>query len=228
MGSLTIISIIITIVVYLGAKSLSVRIVSPFTTPILTASLIIIVILLTFDISYEQYSQAEEWMTFLLGPATVALAVPMYQNRTVIMEKIAPALFGLVIGTISTIISAVWLSKAFGFTETVQAAAAVKAVTTPVAIETVLIINGDPALASAFVVIAGIVGALLAPALLTVLNIKDPFSRGLGIGTISHVIGTSQAVREGPLEGAVSSMAMGLAAIFTSVILPWFYPLIQL
>ena len=126
MGSLTIISIIITIVVYLGAKSLSVRIVSPFTTPILTASLIIIVILLTFDISYEQYSQAEEWMTFLLGPATVALAVPMYQNRTVIMEKIAPALFGLVIGTISTIISAVWLSKAFGFTETVQAALLLK------------------------------------------------------------------------------------------------------
>lgn len=226
MDSLTIINIIITIIVYLGARALSIRFVSPFTTPILTASLIIIVILLTFDITYEQYSEAKEWVAILLGPATVALAVPMYHNRAVIMEKIIPALFGLIIGTISTILSAVWLSKAFGFPQEAQGAAAVKAVTTPVAIETALIINGDPALASAFVIIAGIVGALLAPTLLTILKIKDPFSRGLGIGTVSHVIGTSQAVKEGPLVGAVSSMGMGLAAIFTSIILPWLYPLI--
>ncbi|WP_428910919.1 LrgB family protein [Niallia sp. Krafla_26] len=227
MDSLTIVSIIITIIVYLGAKYLSVRLVSPLTTPVLTASLVIIGILLTFDITYEQYSQAKEWMTLLLGPATVALAVPMYHNRNVILERIVPALFGLMIGTLSTIISAVWLSKAFSLSEEIQAAAGVKAVTTPVAIEVVLIINGDPALASAFVIIAGIVGAVLGPTLLSILKIKDPLSRGLGIGTVSHVIGTSQAVREGPVEGAVSSMAMGLAAIFTSLILPWLYPLIQ-
>lgn len=228
MNSLTIISIIITVIVYLGARYLSIRLVSPLTTPVLTASLVIIGILLTFDITYEQYSQAKEWMTFLLGPATVALAVPMYQNRNVILEKIIPALFGLSVGTISTIISAVWISKAFGFSEEIQAAAAVKAVTTPVAIEAVLIINGDPALASAFVIIAGIVGAVIAPPLLSVLKINDPLSRGLGIGTVSHVIGTSQAIKEGPIEGAVSSMAMGIAAIFTSIILPWLYPVIQL
>jgi len=224
--SLTIISIIITIVVYLGAKFLSVRISSPLTTPVLTATIVMIILLHSFDITYEQYTSAKEWMTFLLGPATVALAVPMYHNRTVIMERLVPALTGLIIGTISTIVSAVWLSKAFGLSEVIQATAAVKAVTTPVAIEAVRIIGGDPALASAFVVIAGLVGAVFAPFLLNVLKISDPFSRGLGIGTISHAIGTSQAVKEGPVEGAISSMAMGFAAIFTSLILPWFYPLI--
>ncbi|WP_338471708.1 LrgB family protein [Niallia sp. XMNu-256] len=228
MDSLTLINISITVVVYLGAKWLSERLVSPLTTPVLTASLLIIVILSVFDISYEQYSEAKEWISILLGPATVALAVPMYHNRTVIMEKMIPALFGLMIGTISTIVSAVWLSKVFGLSEAIQAAAAVKAVTTPVAIDVVLIINGDPALASAFVVIAGIVGAVLAPTLLSILKIKDPFSRGLGIGAVSHVIGTSQAVKEGPLEGAVSSMALSLAAIFTTLILPWLYPVIQM
>lgn len=228
MNSLTIISILVTIVVYLGAKILAIRFVSPLTTPVLTATIVMIIILQSFDITYEKYAEAKEWMTFLLGPATIALAVPMYHNRTVIMERLVPALFGLIVGTISTIISAVWISKAFGLSEVIQATSAVKALTTPVALDAVRIINGDPALASAFVIIAGLVGAVLAPTILNVLKISDSFSRGLGVGTVSHAIGTSQAVKEGPIEGAVSSMAMGFAAIFTSIILPWFYPLIQL
>jgi len=226
--SLTLISIGLTIVIYLGAKWLSVRVASPFTTPVLTATVVIITVLHFMGVSYEQYVLAKDWMTFLLGPATVALAVPMYQNRQVIMENLIPALFGLTIGTISTIISAVWFSKALGLSETIQATSAVKAVTTPVAIEIVTLVGGDPALAAAFVVIAGIFGAILAPMILTLTKISDPFSRGLGIGTISHVIGTTQAVREGPIQGAVSSMAMGCAAILTSIILPWLYPFIQL
>jgi predicted murein hydrolase (TIGR00659 family) len=223
---LTLISIVLTMVVYLGARWLSIRVLSPLTTPLLTATIVIILILAIFDISYEQYTPAKEWMTYLLGPATVALAVPMYHNREVIMEKLVPAILGLTIGTISTIISAVWLSKAFGLSETIQATAAVKAVTTPVAIETVVLIGGDPALAAAFVIIAGIFGAVLGPAILNLTRISDPFSRGLGIGTVSHALGTTQAVREGPIQGAVSSMAMGFAAILTSIIIPWLYPLL--
>jgi len=223
---LTLISIALTMVVYLGARWLSIRVLSPLTTPLLTATIVMILILSIFDISYEQYTPAKEWMTYLLGPATVALAVPMYHNREVIMEKLVPAILGLTIGTISTIISAVWLSKAFGLSETIQATAAVKAVTTPVAIETVVLIGGDPALAAAFVIIAGIFGAVLGPAILNLTRISDPFSRGLGIGTVSHALGTTQAVREGPIQGAVSSMAMGFAAILTSIIIPWLYPLL--
>ena len=226
MSILTLISIVLTMVVYLGARWLSIRVLSPLTTPLLTATIVIILILAIFDISYEQYTPAKEWMTYLLGPATVALAVPMYHNREVIMEKLVPAILGLTIGTISTIISAVWLSKAFGLSETIQATSAVKAVTTPVAIETVVLIGGDPALAAAFVIIAGIFGAVLGPAILNLTRISDPFSRGLGIGTVAHALGTTQAVREGPIQGAVSSMAMGFAAILTSIIIPWLYPLL--
>src|SRR4051812_26320084 len=123
----------------MGAKWLSMRVASPITTPILTATIVIIVIFYSMDITYEEYATAKEWMTYLLGPATVALAVPLYHNRAVIMEQLIPALLGLFIGTISTIISAVWLSKAFGLSETIQATSAVKAVTTPVAIETVVL-----------------------------------------------------------------------------------------
>jgi putative effector of murein hydrolase len=189
----------------------------------LTATIIMIVILSLTDISYKQYTSAKEWMTYMLGPATIALAVPMYKNRKIIKEKLMPAALALFIGTISTITSAVWLSKALGLSKTIQATSAVKAVTTPVAIEAVVIIHGNPSLAAAFVITAGIFGAVLGPMILNVMKI----SRGLGIGTVSHGIGTSQAVVEGPIQGAVSSVAMGLAAIITSIILPWVYPIIH-
>jgi predicted murein hydrolase (TIGR00659 family) len=227
MNSLTLCSILITIVVYIGANKLSHRVSSPFTTPILTATIIMIVILSLTDISYKQYTSAKEWMTYMLGPATIALAVPMFKNREIIRDKLKPAALALFIGTISTITSAVWLSKALGLSNTIQATSAVKAVTTPVAIEAVVIIHGNPSLAAAFVITAGIFGAVLGPMILNLMKISDPFSRGLGIGTVSHGIGTSQAVVEGPIQGAVSSVAMGFAAIITSIILPWVYPIIS-
>ncbi|WP_462412901.1 LrgB family protein [Neobacillus sp. Marseille-QA0830] len=227
MDSLTLLNILITIAVFIGATKLAKRVPSPFTTPILTATIVIIAVLSLLHISYKDYTMAKDWMTFLLGPATVALAVPMYNNQNIIKEKLKPAVLGLVIGTIATITSAVWLSKLLGLSDTIQATSAVKAVTTPVAIEAAAIIGGNPPLAAAFVITAGIFGAVLGPILLTFMKITDPFSRGLGIGTVSHGIGTSQIMIEGPIQGAVSSMAMGFAAIITSILLPWLYPFIQ-
>lgn len=222
----TLISVVLTIVVYMGASKLSRLVRSPFTTPILTTTILMIAILQFSGISFDEYEPAKDWITSLLGPATVALAVPLYKNKDIIKEKWMPAAFGLVIGTLSTIVSAVWLSKAFHLSETIQAASAVKAVTTPVAIDTVKIIGGDPTLAAAFVIASGIFGAVFGPVILTLVNISDPFSRGLSIGTASHGIGTSEVMAEGPIQGAVSSVAMGAAAILTPVVLPFLYRLI--
>ncbi|WP_046173379.1 LrgB family protein [Domibacillus indicus] len=223
---MTVVYIVLTIAVYLGARLLSIRFSSPLTTPVFTSTAAIIIVFLAGDVSYEEYIPAKNIMTFLLGPATVALAVPLYHNRAVLMERFLPAFIGITVGTMATIASAVWLSAAFGLSETIQAAAAVKAVTTPVAIEAAAIIGGDPALAAAFVMTAGIFGAVFGPPLLTIFRMKDPFSRGLAVGTVSHGIGTSQAVLEGPVQGAVSSAAMGFASIITALILPWFFPLL--
>jgi putative effector of murein hydrolase len=121
-----------------------------------------------------------------------------------------PAAFGLVIGILSTILSAVWISKALGLSDTIQATSAVKAVTTQVAIAAVVLIGGDPALAAAFVISSGIFGAVFGPALLSFMKINDPFSRGLGIGTVSHGIGTSQAVVEGRLQVPFQALRWGL------------------
>ncbi|RHW41653.1 LrgB family protein [Neobacillus notoginsengisoli] len=225
MSGITLFSIILTIAAYIGAVHLARKISTPLTTPVLVATIVIIFILSSMKIDYSQYTPAKEWMTFLLGPATVALALPLYKTRKILMEKFKSAVLGLSIGTITTIITAVGLSKALGLSEKMQAASAVKAVTSPVAIEAVLLIGGSPATAVAFVMGAGILGAVFGPIILTVMKISDPFARGLGIGTVAHGIGTSQIMKEGSLQGAASSAAMGIAAIITSLILPWIYPL---
>lgn len=212
---------ITTIIVYISARTLSFRLPSPLTTPVFTSTVALIVLFSLSGVTVEDYEPAKNALTFLLGPATVALAVPLYRNRTVLMERLVPAAAGLVIGTVATILSAVFLATIFGFSEELTAAAAVKAVTTPVAIEAAVILGGDPALSAAFVITAGIFGAMFGPLLLKLMRIDDPFSKGLGIGTVSHGIGTSRAVMESPLEGAVSSAAMGFAAMITSVLLPW-------
>src|SRR5690625_2292135 len=99
---LTLFNIASTLIVYIGAKKLAKYHSNPFTTPILTSAVVLIIIFRSLDISYEQYEKAKEVITYFLGPATVALAVPMYQNRKVIFEKFSNVIIGIIVGTIST------------------------------------------------------------------------------------------------------------------------------
>ncbi|HZG72692.1 MAG TPA: LrgB family protein [Chondromyces sp.] len=224
MNGITLFSIIITLGAYLVSGIAARRYPSPWTTPVFFSTTIVIVVLVISGISYEAYTPAKDIMTYLLGPATVALAVPLYHNRAVLKERLLPAAAGLVLGTASTIVSAVLIAKFLNLSEDVAASAGAKSVTTPVAIEAAKIIGGDPALSAIFVMITGMFGAMFGPYVLSLMRVKDPFSRGLAIGTIAHGIGTAQAAAEGRLQGAVSGAAMGFAAIITSFILPWLFP----
>lgn len=221
---ITLISIAITVGAYLLSISASKRYPSPFTTPVFFSTTLIIIILLLLDINFEEYTIAKEIMTFLLGPATVALAVPLYKYRNMIKKHSVPALLGIVSGTIATIVSSVILGKILNLTNEVIASGSVKSVTVPVAIEVAAIIGGDPALTAAFVVATGILGTILGPWLMNIAKISHPLSRGLALGTISHGQGTAQAATEGELQGAIAGVAMGLSAIFTAIIVPLIVP----
>jgi predicted murein hydrolase (TIGR00659 family) len=220
----TLLSIAITVGAYLLSKKVGKRYPSPFTTPVFFSTAIIIIILLTFGLTFEDYTIAKEIMTFLLGPATVALAVPLYKNRLIIKKHSGPALVGIVLGTMSTIVGAVILAKLFSLSNEILASISVKSVTVPVAVEISNIIGGDPALTAAFVVATGILGTMLGPWLMSLTNIDHPLSRGLALGTISHGQGTAQAATEGELQGAIAGVAMGLAAIFTAIAAPIIVP----
>lgn len=223
---ITIFFIAITIGIYLLSLNLFNRFPSPITMPVFLSTVMIIIVLLIFGVSYEEYTLAKDMMTFLLGPATVALAVPLYEQRKVIFNNLFPIFVGILGGTLITIVVAVYMAIWLGLSSDMARAFSIKSITIPIASELAPIIEADPSLVMMFVMITGITGAMFGSFFLNIGKIHDPIARGLGYGTISHGIGTSQAVKEGEIEGASSSVAMGLAAIITSLIIPWLLPLL--
>ncbi|MEC2305461.1 MULTISPECIES: LrgB family protein [Heyndrickxia] len=221
--AVTLYSIFITVFVYLLSLRLSRRFPSPFTTPVFFSTVVLIVLLASSHISYKAYLPAKGVMTYFLGPATVALAVPLYKNRAILARYFLPVVGGILSGSMLTVGTALALAKVFQLSHNIFASLAVKSVTVPVASEVAKIIGGNEVLVAGFVMITGMIGAMFGLKLLSLARVHDPVSRGLALGTISHGIGTGEAVKEGELQGAVSGMAMGMAAILTSFILPWLF-----
>jgi predicted murein hydrolase (TIGR00659 family) len=218
---ITLYSILVTVSVYWAARFLTRKYPSPFTSPVFLSTVIIIIILFASKISYQEYKQAKTIMTYLLGPATVSLAVPIYKNRVVFRKYIRAAVAGVFIGSISTIGAAIFMAKGLHLSKIYLLGFAVKSVTVPVATEIGGIIHGNISLIAAYVIITGMIGAMFGSKLLNWFKIDHPFARGLAIGTIAHGIGTAEAVKEGEIQGAVSGAAMGIAAVFTSFIVPY-------
>jgi putative effector of murein hydrolase len=214
----------------LGAYVLSLwarkRYPSPLTTPVLFSTVIIIAVLLGSGISFADYRPAKDIMTFLLGPATVALALPLYKNRQAFFKNIIPAGCGLLAGSLGTMIIAGLTARILGFTPVLTSSIAIKSTTVPIAVEIAKIVHGAPALTAIFVVITGMLGASLGPWLMNRAGITHPVSRGLALGTISHGQGTAEAVAEGQLSGAVAGVAMAFGAVCTSLTAPYLVPLL--
>jgi predicted murein hydrolase (TIGR00659 family) len=218
------------IAVTVGAYALSLsarkRHPSPLTTPVVFSTPIVIAVLLATGISLADYQPAKNVMTFLLGPATVALAIPLYKNRQSFFRNLVPAGAGLLAGSLGTMIAAGLLARKFGFTPELVSSITIKSATVPIAVEVAKIVHGNPTLTAALVVITGMIGASFGPWLMDRLAITNPISRGLALGTISHGQGTAQAATESELSGAIAAVAMGLGAVCTSLAAPWIVPVL--
>jgi len=222
--ALTIYGILVTAGTYALSRRLSRRWPSPFTSPAFFTTLATVLVLALSRVRFSDYAEAQKILTFLLGPATVALALPLYRNRQLLVANIVPALAGLIAGALGTLLTAVALANALGFSRTIVLSIGIKSVTAPVAVELARLIDADPALTAAFVIVTGMTGVMLGPWLLDRAGIRSPFARGLALGTISHGQGTAQAALEGELSGAIASIALGLAAVFVSMIAPRLLP----
>ena len=213
-----------------GAYALSLRArryyASPFTTPVLFSTVIVIAVLLAAGLSFEDYGPAKRAITAVLGPATIALALPLYKNRQAFFRNLVPAGCGLIAGSLGTMIVAALISRAFGLAPDLGSSIAIKSATVPIAVEIARLIQANPALTAIFVVVTGMIGAAFGPWLLDCARITNPLSRGLALGTISHGQGTAQAATESEFAGAVAGVAMGLAAICTSLAAPYLVPLL--
>lgn len=183
--------------------------------PILLAIISLIILLLISNTPYGVYKEATAWITYLLGPVVVMLAVPLYKNRQSLMKNLLPITSGVVTSFFVSLLSVVVLSRVFKLPNEMLLSLLPKSITTPMAIEVTVMLNGVEGLTIVFVILTGVIGASLAPLTLKLFKVNDPLAKGIGIGTSSHGIGTSKAVELGEAVAAASGLAMGLSGVTT-------------
>jgi len=188
--------------------------------PVLIAVIVLVVILTTTNTGYPRYFEGAQFVHFFLGPATVALAVPLYRNFARLRQMWLPLCFGLLTGAVTAALSAVFLAWLLGATPQTLLALAPKSVTAPVAMGITEKLGGPASLTAILVVSTGIVGAVIGPTILNWCRVSDPAVRGFAMGTASHGIGTARAFQESEIAGAFSGLAMGLNTLVSSLLIP--------
>jgi predicted murein hydrolase (TIGR00659 family) len=192
----------------------------PLAQPVLVAIILIGTTLSLAHVDYADYRAGTELIAFWLGPATVALAVPLHRQARRLRGFVVPMLVAVPMGAVVSIATSILLVRICGGDELLARTMAPKAATTPVSIALSEGIGGLPPMTAVLTIVAGILGAVAGPAVLTLLRVRDRRARGLALGAVSHGIGTSRALVEDETEGAFSGLSMGLTALATSILLP--------
>jgi predicted murein hydrolase (TIGR00659 family) len=199
---------------------------NPLLNPVVTSVASLIVFLLLTDTSYEAYFEGGQFVHFLLGPATVALAIPLYQQFSKLRELWLPVALALISGVIIGAFSSIAIARLLGGSLETQLSLAPKSVTTPVAMGISDKIGGLPSLTAVLVVVTGIIGAVIGTKLFQLMRIKDDSVKGIAMGITAHGIGTARAFQVSPEMGAFSGLAMALSAFTTAFVLPWLLDLV--
>ncbi len=194
---------------------------NPLLNPVVTAVCLLIGFLLLTDTSYQTYFEGAQFVHFLLGPATVALAVPLYQQISKLKKIWLPVAVSLISGLLIGSFSSIVIARLLGASIQTQMSLAPKSVTTPVAMGISETIGGLPSLTAVLVVVTGIIGAVFGTKLFALLKIKDDSVKGIAMGVTAHGIGTARAFQVSSEMGAFAGLAMALSAFATAIILPW-------
>lgn len=187
---------------------------------------LLIILLIATDTSYESYFASARYIHLLLGPATVALAIPLYRHFGKLRSRLLPLSVALLCGCLTAILSATLLAKLCGASTAAILSLAPKSVTAPIAMGIAVHIGAEPSLVAAMVVMTGILGAVGGPWFLSRLRIRDAAARGFAIGLSAHGLGTARAFEESEEAGSFSALGMGLNGLLTALILPYLLPLL--
>jgi predicted murein hydrolase (TIGR00659 family) len=192
----------------------------PLVNPVAIAIVVVALLLAATGTDYRRYFDGAQFVHFLLGPATVALAVPLWRNRTLVVRNVLPMFGALVVGSVVAIVSAIATAALLGASPAVVASLAPKSVTAAVAMAVSEGLGGIPALTAALVIMTGILGAMVVTPLMNALRIRDPAATGFAVGLASHGIGTARAFAVHPVAGVFAGLAMGLNAVVTPLLAP--------
>jgi predicted murein hydrolase (TIGR00659 family) len=193
---------------------------NPLVNAVAIATALLVSVLVGTGTSYATYFEGAQFVHFLLGPATVALAVPMFRNRHVLARAALPILAALLAGSITAAASAVAIAWAFGATRQTILSLAPKSVTTPIAMGISEHIGGSPSLTAVLVMMTGIFGAIIVRPVLNAIGVKDWRARGFAAGMAAHGLGTARAFQVDQVAGTFAGIAVGLNGIATAVLVP--------
>jgi predicted murein hydrolase (TIGR00659 family) len=199
---------------------------NPLANPVLIAVALVVAVLSITHTPYQTYFQGAQFVHFLLGPATVALALPLYRQLPKLRRAAVPLAGGLIAGSLTAIVSATAVAMLFGVSRVTVISLAPKSATTPIAMAIAERLGGLPSLTAVLVICTGVFGAVSARTILNVLRIEEPDVRGFALGVASHGIGTARAFQVSDEMGAFAGLGMGLNGLFTAFVVPVLLPMI--
>lgn len=188
--------------------------------PLLIATIIVMGFLNVFHITVVDYMLGGNLIVFFLAPATVVLAIPLFQQIDLLKKHFIPIIGGGIVGAVVAILSVIILGKLLGIDHQLLVSFMPKSITTPIGIELSKMLGGIPSITVFAIIITGITGNVTAPFIYSIFRIKNPIAKGLGLGISSHAVGTSRAIEMGKVEGAMSALSIVIAGILTIILAP--------
>nr|WP_275900689.1 LrgB family protein [Paenibacillus periandrae] len=207
--------LIITIAVYGLAKRLYRAVPKVYLSPLLLTPTVVMLVLLLTGIPYETYHIGTEWLSEMIGPATVAMAVPLYKHLAILKKHALTIMVSVCFGSSLAIVSSVWLAKELHLQNQIIDSLAVRSTTTPIAMAVTEMLGGTPAITAIFVLMTGLFGMIVGPLIIRLCRIEHEIARGVLFGTSAHTAGTSKAFEFSVVSGSISSVAMMVTAFFT-------------
>lgn len=211
---------LLTVVLYFIVKRQYARCRAWWLTPMLSVPVILIACLLASHQTFSVYFADTHWLVWMLGPATVAFAVPIYEHRLLIRREWLALSVGVAVGIVAAVTSSVLLARLFGLSPDLQATLAPRSVSTPFAMSVATTLGGSPDLAAVFVVLTGVFGMLSGEMMLAWLPLRSRAARGALFGAAAHGAGTAKAMEIGQAEGVISSLVMMISGVVTVIAAP--------
>jgi len=194
--------------------------------PLLISIIIVIFVLAIFNIKFQDFYNSSKYISYLLTPATVALAIPLYSKLSLLKSNFKAIMSGLIAGVLTSLISIFVMALLFGLSHEHYASMLPKSITTAIGIGVSQEIGGIPTITTAVIIVTGVFGNVTADIIYKIFNIKNPIAKGIGLGSSAHAIGTSKALEMGETEGAMSSLSIAMAGIITVIFASFFANLI--
>ena len=194
----------------------------PICNPLLISIVAVIIFLVAFDIPYESYNAGAKYLSYLLTPATVCLAIPLYEQVELLKKHSKAIVLGLISGVITSLVCVLVLALLFHFDHAQYVTLLPKSITTAIGMGISEELGGYVTITVAVIIITGVIGNMLAETVCRIFKIEEPVAKGIAIGASSHAVGTVKAMEIGEIEGAMSSLAIAVAGLLTVVLAPVF------